>query len=53
MKVQILYTNYKGETAWRTITPKEIYFDRNEWHPTSQWLLLAFDENKKADRCSC
>jgi predicted DNA-binding transcriptional regulator YafY len=49
MEVRILYTNYKGETAWRRIIPKRIWFGKNEWH-SEQWLLEAFDVEKNADR---
>ena len=48
--VQIVYTNYRGETAVRTITPKKIWFGKTDWHPKSQWLLDAFDHNKDAER---
>ena len=48
--VKICYTNYRGETAIREITPKTIHFGSTEWHPEPQWLLTAFDIEKKADR---
>ena len=38
--VQILYTNYRGETAIRTIFPLEIWYGSTDWHPEPQWLLL-------------
>ena len=37
--VKICYTNYRGETAIREITPKTIHFGSTEWHPEPQWLL--------------
>ena len=46
-EVNIVYTNWKGETAIRRITPKQIYFGSNEWHPTQQWLLEAYDLDKQ------
>ena len=49
-RISIVYTNYKGETAIRQIIPKEITFGSNQWHTEDQWLLLAFDLEKKADR---
>ena len=49
-EISIIYTNYKGKTALRKIVPKEIIFSSNEWHKEEQWLLIAFDINKKADR---
>lgn len=48
--VQILYTNYKGETAHRNIVPERIWFGATEWHPQAQWLLDAFDLEKNALR---
>ena len=48
--VKILYTNYRGKTATRTIVPERIWFGETEWHPEKQWLLDAFDLDKKAPR---
>lgn len=48
--VKITYTNYKGETAERTIIPIELWFGSTEYHPEEQWLLKAFDLEKKAER---
>ena len=48
--VSILYTNWKGETSTRRIEPLFIHYGSNEWHPESQWLLRAFDVDKKAER---
>ena len=48
--VQILYTNYRGETAYRNIIPEKIWFGATEWHPQPQWLLDAFDVEKNALR---
>lgn len=49
-EVKIVYTNYRGETSERVIVPKELFWGKNEWHPEEQWLLLAFDVGKSADR---
>ncbi|MEK6894438.1 MAG: WYL domain-containing protein [Nanoarchaeota archaeon] len=49
-EVKIIYTNYKGETAERTIIPKEIVFESNEFHKEEQWILVAFDVDKQAER---
>ena len=49
-EVRIIYTNYRGETRIRKIIPKKIWFGHNEWHPTSQWILDAFDIEKSAER---
>lgn len=44
------YTNYRGERALRRIWPRGISFGTTEYHPEPQWLLLAFDLEKQADR---
>lgn len=49
-EVKIVYTNFRGETAIRSIIPKEIVFISTEWHPQEQWCLLAFDVEKQAER---
>lgn len=49
-EVKIIYTNYRGETSERVIVPKELFWGKNDWHPKEQWLLLAFDVGKSADR---
>lgn len=48
--VVLTYTNYRGETADRKIIPSEVWFGSTEWHPEPQWLLRAYDCEKKADR---
>ena len=48
--VSILYTNYRGEKAWRRITPIRIWFGATEWHPEEQWLLDAIDLEKGTNR---
>ena len=47
MSVIIDYTNYKGERRRRKITPKNIAFKSTEYHPQTQWVLHAYDEDKK------
>lgn len=49
-QIVIAYTNYKGISSVRRIIPKNIYFGSSKWHPEPQWLLEAFDLNKKAER---
>ena len=49
-EVKILYTNWKGETKVRRIIPKEIVFKSTEWHGGEQWILVAFDVDKQAER---
>ena len=48
--VKILYTNWKGEVAWRTVLPRKIWFGSTEWHREEQWLLKALDMEKDAER---
>lgn len=48
--VNILYTNYRGETTIRKIIPDKIWFGKTDWHPENQWLLDAFDADKNAER---
>jgi predicted DNA-binding transcriptional regulator YafY len=48
--VKIIYTNYKNETAERIIIPLELWFGSTEYHKEEQWLLKAFDFDKKAER---
>ena len=50
MPVIIDYTNYKGERERRTVTPKNIAFKSTEFHPQTQWILHAYDEDKKEFR---
>lgn len=44
------YTNYKGETSIRKAVPLEVFLGETEWHPGQQWLLRAFDLDKKTER---
>lgn len=48
--VRILYTNYRHETAVRTIIPERIWYGPTSWHPEQQWLLDAFDVEKRERR---
>jgi hypothetical protein len=48
--VVVHYTNWRGETSRRRIIPKSVRYGSTEWHPEPQWLLLAWDDDKQADR---
>ena len=48
--LNIIYTNYKGETAERAVEPKNIWFGSTEWHPQEQWFLKAHDLGKNEER---
>ncbi len=44
------YTNWRGETARRTIIPIRMWWGKTEWHPQEQWMLTAWDVEKEATR---
>ena len=48
--IEVLYTNWRGETRWRTIHPVALWWGRTAWHPERQWLMTAFDPDKVAFR---
>jgi predicted DNA-binding transcriptional regulator YafY len=48
--VEIVYTNYRGATDRRRILPSRLWFGCTEWHPQPQWLLDAWDLDKRALR---
>ncbi len=49
--IKVRYTNYRGETAIRSIIPMgEIYWGKTEYHPHDQWLLRVWDIEKNAER---
>ena len=48
--VNIVYTNWKGETGDRDIMPLQVWYGMTKWHPAKQWLLRAFDLDKQAER---
>lgn len=48
--VTILYTNHRGETTLRRISPYEIRWCATERHPEAQWVLEAYDYEKDDDR---
>lgn len=45
-----LYKNWKGETRQRIIEPVKIWFGSTEYHPEPQWLLKAYDVEKREHR---
>jgi len=47
---QIDYTNWRGERSVRVVIPLNMKLGSNEWHPEPQWMMLAHDVAKKADR---
>lgn len=49
-QLRIEYTNWRGETAVRTIVPISLRFGSTQWHPEAQWLLKARDVEKGEER---
>ena len=48
--VKVVYRNYRGEIATRSIVPLEVYWGQTEFHPHDQWLLKVWDVEKDAER---
>lgn len=44
--ITMRYTNWRGNTAIRTVIPIGIWFGSTEYHPEPQTLMTAFDVNK-------
>lgn len=44
------YTNYKGVRATRRVSPLFFTYEATEHHPERQWLMSAYDHEKKANR---
>ena len=49
-EVEIIYTNWKGETRLRKIIPVNIEFKSTDWHKDEQWILNALDVEKNEMR---
>ena len=49
-EIKILYTNWRNETAERTIIPLSIWYGSTEWHTDDQWFLKAMDVAKQKER---
>lgn len=48
--LRIWYTNWKGVRKERVIQPISLFFGSNRWHPEIQWLVVAWDVEKKVSR---
>lgn len=44
------YRNHRGVLAVRTVRPIRIWHGSTAWYPDAQWLLEAFDLDKKETR---
>ncbi len=49
-RVCFTYTNWRGQTADRHVEMNAVYWGTTEHHPEPQWLLQAFDIEKKEHR---
>jgi predicted DNA-binding transcriptional regulator YafY len=49
-KIKVTYTNYRGETARRTITPLGLIYGTTQHHHVEQWLLNVWDHDREAIR---
>lgn len=48
--LELPYKNWRGEISTRKIQPIRLEFGATEWHPEPQWLLVATDIEKNAER---
>lgn len=48
--LKFIYKNYRGEIGLRAVTPLRTEYRSSSWHPTPQWLLVAFDHEKGEER---
>ena len=48
--LELPYRNWRGEISTRKIQPIRLDFGATEWHPEPQWLLVATDIEKNAER---
>jgi len=44
------YRNWKGRSSLRCVLPTKIYWGSTEYHKQEQWLMEAYDLDKKALR---
>lgn len=49
-RIEFGYTNWKGEHAKRAAVVKDIAFGNVEGHEGKQWIMTAFDLDKREDR---
>jgi hypothetical protein len=49
-KIEFDYVNWKGNKGHRRAEIDEFYYGSTEYHPKPQWLLSAFDLDKKEYR---
>ena len=48
--LKFTYTNWRGVTEDRTVTPLSLQFGTTPEHPEPTWLLFSFCHDRKANR---
>lgn len=48
--LEVIYTNYRNETATRVLRPLELWFGTSEYHPEEQYFLKALDCERMVTR---
>lgn len=48
--LRVMYTNHRGETEIRMITPTGVKFGTTPHHDVPQWLMDCYDHDRKAPR---
>lgn len=46
-KLKFYYTNWKGESSYRTVQDPELWYGESQYHKGKQWFLKAFDVEKQ------
>lgn len=49
-RVGFTYKNYNDVISKRTVYPKRVWFGTTPYHVEPQWIMDAYDLDKKADR---
>lgn len=44
--IKVIYSNWRGEKATRTIVPLSLYWGKSEWHPQEQWMIRVWDVDR-------
>ena len=45
--IEVIYTNHRGETRLRRLTPFCLWFGRSPYHNGEQWFVNATDEEDR------
>jgi len=48
--IRFTYKNYRGDLGQRLVQPIRTWFGRTTYHPKRQWLLKAWDFDRRATR---